>query len=84
MNRTPEIKRFALLALARAEGPVPDAMLDDWCSRSSVPHPILSDVHDAKRELLADGFIDRVCDDLDGSITWTLTIAGQHKARQLA
>ncbi|HLH54558.1 MAG TPA: hypothetical protein VKY92_13175 [Verrucomicrobiae bacterium] len=84
MNPIGEIKRFVLRALLRLNGlPWPDALLDDAVRHGLMPRPLQSDINQAKRELEAAGYTQGSRDDLDGSITWTLTDKGQHKARQL-
>ena len=45
--------------------------------------PLQSDIHQAKRELEAGGFIQASRDELDDLPTWTLTDKGRHKAKQL-
>ena len=84
MNIVNQIKRFLLRALLRLEGlPWPTALLDQAAQRAVLPQPLLSEVHQATRELERDGFIIGQRDDLDGEITWSLTPKGQHKAAQL-
>ncbi|HEV2207318.1 MAG TPA: hypothetical protein VG167_00970 [Verrucomicrobiae bacterium] len=84
MNPIPEIKRFILRALARTGGlPLPDSSLNDAVRQAIVPQPLLSDVEQSKREMEADGFIGGSREDLDGTLTWTLTAKGTHKAKQL-
>lgn len=85
MNCIGEIKRFVLRALLRLDGlPWPDALLDDAVRHAVMPRPLQSDINQAKRELDNAGYIQGNRDDLDDSITWTLTEKGRHKARQLA
>jgi DNA-binding MarR family transcriptional regulator len=84
MNPIPDIKRFVLRALWRLNGlPWPDALMDEAVRQALVPRPLQSDIHQAKRELESNGFIQGSRDDLDESITWTLTDKGRHKAKQL-
>ena len=84
MTPIPDIKRFVLRALARTRGlPMPGDTLDDAIRRALVPGPLLSDVEQAKRELEAGCFIQSKRDDLDDTITWTLTPKGEHRAAQL-
>ena len=84
MNPIADIKRFTLRVLIRAEAPVPEAYLDDSINRVVVPKPLQSDINEARRELVADGFIYRRCDELDPtSVTWTLTTKGEHAAGKL-
>ena len=78
----PQIKRFALRALLRMDGtPMPDAALRDSieiaCAR-----PAVSEVDLALNELESVRLISRADDPITGR-TWTLTTAGEHKARQL-
>lgn len=84
MNPIPDIKRFLLRALWRLNGlPWPDALTDEAVRQALVPRPLQSDIHQAKRELESAGFIQGNRDELDESITWTLTDKGRHKAKQL-
>ena len=84
INSISQIKRFILRALRRLKGmPWPDALLDDSLRHGLVPPPLLSDVHQAKRELERCGFIQGVEDDLDGQVSWTLTARGRHRAKEL-
>ena len=84
MNTIAEIKRFLLRALARANGlPWPDALLDEAARQGTWPPPLQSDIHQAKRELETAGFIQGAREELDQVLTWTLTVKGLHKARQL-
>jgi hypothetical protein len=84
MNPVSDIKRFVLRALLRLNGlPWPDALLEEAVKQAVLPQPLLSEVHQAKRELEAGGFIQGRRDELDGEVTWTLTVKGQHKAGQL-
>jgi len=84
MNIVKQTKRFLLRALLRLEGlPWPNALLEQAAQRAVLPQPLLSEVHQATRELERDGFILGQRDELDGEITWGLTAKGQHKATQL-
>ena len=84
MNPVSEIKRFLLRAFYRLEGvPWPDALMDDAARQGVVPRPLHSDIHQAKRELEAAGYIQGSRDELDDLLTWTLTDKGRHKAKQL-
>ena len=84
MNPIPDIKRLILRALARTRGiPMPDDTLNDAVRQALVPQPLLSDITQSKRELESDEFIQSKRDDLDDSITWTLTAKGEHRAAQL-
>jgi len=79
-----DIKRFMLRALARLDGlPWPDGLLDEAARRGLLPRPLQSDLSQAKRELESAGYLQGQRDDLDGSLTWTLTDKGRHKAKQL-
>lgn len=83
MNPIPDIKRVMIRALARTEGiPMPDSGLESAASDAVVPRPLLSDIHQAKRELESGGLIHAERDELIG-VTWTLTPKGEHKAGQL-
>jgi hypothetical protein len=78
------IKRFILRALLRLKGiPWPDALLEESVRNGIVPRPLLSDIHEAKRELEQTGYIQGNRDDLDGEVTWTLTAKGRHRAAEL-
>lgn len=84
MNPIPDLKRFLLRALYRLEGlPWPDALMDEAARQAVVPRPLPSEIHQAKRELEAAGYIQGCRDELDGLLTWTLTDKGRHKAKQL-
>ena len=84
MNPIPDLKRFLLRALYRLNGlPWPDALLDEAARQAAWPRPLQSDIHQAKRELESAGYIQASRDDLDDSLTWTLTDKGRHKAKQL-
>jgi hypothetical protein len=84
MNPISDIKRFVLRALLRLEGmPWPDALLDDTVRQALLPRPLQSDIHQAKRELESDGYLQASRDELDGLLTWTLTGKGRHKAKEL-
>lgn len=84
MNPMGEIKRFMLRALARLEGlPWPDGLLDEAARRGVLPRPLQSELNQAKRELESSGYVQGQRDELDGTVTWTLTDKGLHKAKQL-
>ena len=84
MNPIGDIKRFTLRALARLDGlPWPDALLDEAARRGILPRPLQSDINQAKRELESAGYLQGRRDDPDGSLTWTLTDKGRHKAGEL-
>ena len=84
MNPIGDIKRFVLRALLRLNGiPWPDALLDDAARQGLRPRPLQSDLNQAKRELERTGFIQAARDDLDDTLTWTLTDKGRHKAKEL-
>lgn len=84
MNPLSDIKRFVLRALFRLQGvPWPDPLLEEAVFHGLIPRPLQSDLHQAKRELERAGFIQGSRDELDDTVTWTLTEKGQHKARQL-
>jgi hypothetical protein len=84
MNPISDIKRFLLRALLRLNGlPWPDALLDEAAGRAVVPRPLQSDIAEAKRELESQGYLQGDRDELDGTLSWTLTGKGRHKARQL-
>lgn len=84
MNTVADIKKFILKVLAQWAMPVPDAHLLGAVNTGFTPRPLLSDYHDARRDLEEGGFIQGAKDDLDESlVTWTLTDKGRHKAKQL-
>ena len=84
MNPLGEIKRLVLRALFRLDGvPWPDPLLDEMVLRGIIPRPLQSDLNQDKRELERAGFIQGDRDELDDTLTWTLSDKGRHKARQL-
>jgi hypothetical protein len=84
MRPIPELKRFLLRALFRLNGvPWPDALLDEAARQAVLPRPLQSEISQAKRELECDGYLQGCRDELDESLTWTLTDKGRHKAKQL-
>jgi hypothetical protein len=84
MNPIPDIKRYLLRALWRFNGlPWPDALMDEAVRQAIVPRPLQSDIHQAKRELERAGYLHGSRDELDDSLSWTLTDKGRHKAQQL-
>jgi hypothetical protein len=84
MNPIGEIKRFVLRALGRLHGvPWPDALLDEAVRRAVLPHPLQSDINQAKRELENGGYVQASRDELDDLLSWTLTEKGRHKAKEL-
>ncbi len=84
MNPLGDIKRFVLRAMLRLKGiPWPDGLLDDAARQALRPRPLQSDINQAKRELEHAGFIQGARDELDDTVTWTLTDKGRHKAREL-
>jgi hypothetical protein len=84
MNPVSDIKRLLIRALGRLQStPCPDALVDEAARRGVLPRPLQSDINQAKRELEVAGFIQGARDELDDSLTWTLTDKGGHKARQL-
>ena len=84
MNPLPDIKRFVLRAMLRLNGiPWPDPLLDEAVRHGLMPRPLQSDISQAKRELERAGYIQGSRDDLDDSLTWTLTEKGRHKGREL-
>ncbi len=84
MSPLNEIKRFMLRALGRLNGiPWPDALLDDAIKQGLLPRPLQSEIAQAKRELESRGYIQGHRDELDESLTWTLTDKGRHKAKEL-
>ncbi len=84
MNPLGDIKRFVLRALLRLNGlPFPDPLLDDAVRQVLKPRPLQSDINQAKRELERTGFIQGARDELDDTVTWTLTDRGRHKAKEI-
>jgi hypothetical protein len=80
-----EAKRFILRALWHLKGiPWPDALLEAATAQAVLPRPLKSELLQARRELEEDGFIQGDRDELDQSLTWTLTAKGRHRARQLS
>jgi len=84
MNPLGSIKRFVLRALLRLNGlPWPDPLLDEAARQALCPRPLQSDINQAKRELERAGFLQGARDELDDTVTWTLTDKGRHKAREI-
>lgn len=84
MNEVAEIKKLLLRTLAAWAMPVQEGLLIITAQEAFPRRPLLSDILDARRELERDGFISGAKDDLDANVTtWTLTVKGQHKAKQL-
>jgi hypothetical protein len=84
MDPLTEIKHFLLRALLRLRGiPWHQEALAEAARSALAPQPLLSDLRQACRELEAGGFIQGLRDELDGSVSWTLTEKGRHKALQL-
>jgi len=84
MNPLGDIKRFVLRALLRLKGlPWPDPLLDEAARQGLRPRPLQSDINQAKRELERAGFIQATRDELDDTVTWTLTDKGRHKAKEI-
>lgn len=77
------IKRFILRALTMADAAMADEALDTAIKDGLAPRPLQSDIERAKRELEAGKFILGQRDDFDGTVTWTLTTEGKHKAAEL-
>lgn len=84
MNPLSDIKRFVLRAMLRLNGiPWPDTLLDAAARQGLRPRPLQSDLSQAKRELERTGYIQATRDELDDTITWTLTDKGRHKAKEI-
>lgn len=83
--RKTEIKQFILRALEAADGvPMQDAALAQAVRAGMQPTPPPEgDINAAKRELEMSGYIHGTEDDMDKSVSWTLTPKGKHKAKQL-
>lgn len=61
---------------------MPDDALVDAVRLNLNPRPTLSDATNAIKRLETLRLIDGVTDEITG-VTWTLTTAGQHKARSI-
>ena len=88
MNTKAEIKQFILRALKRMDGaPMPDVSLIESVSTAvrdaAGKRPLVSDINASVRELELGGYIHGDEDELDKSVSWTLTPKGLHKAKQL-
>lgn len=84
MNPIGDIKRFIVRALGRLNGlPWPDPLLDEAVRQAIVPRPLQSDINQAKRQLEESGYIQGSRDELDETLSWTLTEKGRHKAKEL-
>ncbi|MDB6109776.1 MAG: hypothetical protein JWR69_1526 [Pedosphaera sp.] len=80
-----EIKSLILRALLSADGtPIREDILTETVQKGFTKAPPLVDIDIARRELEREKFIAGNSDDLGGESTWTLTIKGQHRAKQLA
>lgn len=78
-----DLKRFFLRALDRMSGtPLPQPAMFA-AARGAFPGVLESEIDAACRDLEVDGFISASRDNLDGLISWTLTIKGQHKANAI-
>ena len=78
-----QLQRRALLSLAAMDGrPMPDDALVEAVRLNVAPRPTLSDATSAIQRLEGLRFISGITDEVTG-VTWTLTTAGQHKARSL-
>lgn len=78
-----KIKRFALRALFRMDGtPMPNAALVDSI-RLAVPEAAGMNIDEAILEMKSARLIDDTRDELTETVTWMLTVLGQHKAKQL-
>ena len=83
-----DLKKFLLLALKRMDGaPMPDAVLIESARQAfkstAGREPSLGDITEARRELEHSGHIHGTEDEMDKSMSWTLTPKGKHKAMQL-
>ncbi len=83
-----DLKHFILRALARMEGlPMRETELVESAmlafERAKGRTPSVADIGEAKRELQFGGYIHGTEDEMDRSMSWTLTPRGKHKAMQL-
>jgi hypothetical protein len=80
----PRLKQSLLLILHAADGvPMPEPALFEAVRIHARPlQPTDGDTADALKELEAAGYAAGASDDIEGR-TWTLTLKGRHKARQL-
>jgi hypothetical protein len=84
MSEITNIKRFILRALLAMQGmPMPGEALDQAVKGAVPPRPLQSDIESARNQLEEGGFIIGTKDDLDGSVSWALTMKGQIRAKQL-
>ena len=86
MSRKTEIKQFILRALEAADGvPMPDAALVQAVRAAMQPTPPPDgDINAAIREQSLNGWIHGSEDDMDKTVSWTLTPKGRHKAKQIS
>ena len=84
MSQRGDIKKLVLkLLLTWDSRPAPDHVVLAWVKQGVNPTPTVAEVSAALRELETDQFISGATDELDKTVSWTLTTKGQHKARQL-
>lgn len=85
MTLRAQIKIFALKALLKMDGlPIRDETLHHYIGLGFQPAPPRADITAALKEVEAGGYAAGSTDELDGTVTWTLTTKGEHKAKQLS
>jgi|GEM_PF-6038644 hypothetical protein len=83
-----DLKKFLLQALKRMDGaPMPDAVLIESGRQAfksaAGREPSVGDINEAKRELEHNGYIHGTEDEMDHTMSWTLTPKGKHKVMQI-
>lgn len=81
----PRLKRAVLLVLLACDcEPMPEEAMISAVGLSVRPsEPTDGDIAEAVRDCEAEGYITGATDDFTREKTWTLTLKGTHKARQL-
>ena len=78
------LKQLALKCVFQCDGdPMPHSALVAALQTGSTPRALVADIEAAIRALESDGYLTGNRDELDGSVTWTLTTKGLHKAKTL-
>jgi hypothetical protein len=83
MTDSKTIKRFILRVLLAAGGSPMAETTMDIAVKDTLQRPLQSDIDQARRELEGAGFILGTRDELDGGVSWALTVKGELKAKQL-
>lgn len=84
MTERAKIKEWILKVLLSTDGlPMPDDALNGAVKAGFASTPTNSDIAVARKELEDGFYISGSKDEVTGSVTWTLTTKGQHKAKQL-